>query len=82
MNIKYKMISLLDTIRYDIPRFIKNVWRFRKGLWQFRWYDPHGLYVLNDIALTEMADKIEKNGIEVDHSRFKKVQKMRRAAEL
>ena len=25
--------------RYDIPKFIKNVWRFRKELWRHRWWD-------------------------------------------
>ena len=35
-----------------------------------------------EIGFTDMANKIEKYGIEVDGSRMKKVEKMRRAAQL
>jgi hypothetical protein len=82
MTIKYRLIKVWDTFRYDIPRFIKNIWSFRKGLWQYRSYDPHGIYVMNNIGLTNIADYIEKYGYEVDESRLKRVAKMRRAAEL
>jgi hypothetical protein len=82
MNMKYKIIAVWDCIRYDIPRFMKNIWTFRKGLWNFRWYDPHGVYVLNNVALTTMADNVELYGIEVDSSRLKKVASMRKAAQL
>jgi hypothetical protein len=82
MTIKYRLIKVWDTFRYDIPRFIKNIWSFRKGLWQFRSYDPHGIYVMNNIGLTNIADHIEKYGYEVDESRLKKIEKMRRAAQI
>jgi len=82
MNIKYRLIRLWETLRYDFPRFIKNIWSFRKGLWQFRSYDPHGIYVMNNIGLTNIADHIEKYGYEVDESRLKKIEKMRRAAQI
>lgn len=68
--------------RYDIFRFIGNVWRFRRGLWSHHWWDHHGvLHFLSD-GLKHIADKTEKDGIEVDSSRLKKVQKMRRVVEL
>lgn len=71
-----------DTIRYDIPRFIKNVWIFRKSLWNTYWWDHHGPLTHLQIALDRMADCIETHGNEVDESRQKKVASMRRAAQL
>lgn len=82
MTIKYKLIKVWNTLRYDLPRFIKNLWYFRKAMWQYRPYDPHGIYVLNEVGLSIIADHIEKHGYEVDESRLKKIDKMKRAAEL
>ena len=79
---RYKLQRFWETIRYDLPRFIRNLRRFRKALWHYRTYDPHGIYVFNHIGLSNMAEYIEKYGLEIDESRLKKVQKMRRAAEL
>lgn len=79
---KYRLQRFWNTIRYDLPRFLRNLRRFRKALWQYRTYDPHGIYVFNNIGLTEMANYIEKYGLEVDEPRLKKVAKMRRAAEI
>lgn len=75
----YKTYSLF---RYDLPRFFKNIWKFRKGLWNHYWFDHHGTLRFLEIGLTDMADRIEKDGMEVDSSRLKKVSKMRRAIEL
>ena len=75
----YKTYSLF---RYDLPRFFKNIWKFRKGLWNHYWFDHHGTLRFLEIGLTDMADRIEKDGMEVDSSRLKKVAKMRRAIEL
>jgi hypothetical protein len=82
MSIKYKIIKVLYGFRYDLPNFLKNLWRFRKGLLNYRSYDPYGIYVLNNIGLSAIADHIEKYGYEVDESRLKKVEKMRRAAQI
>ena len=79
---KYKFKRYWDVITYDIPRFFRNIRRFRKALWEYRSYDPHGIYVLNNIGLSNMANYIEKYGYEVDEPRLKKVAKMRRAAEI
>ena len=68
--------------RYDLPRFFKNIWKFRKGLWNHYWFDHHGTLRFLEIGLTDMADRIERDGLEVDSSRLKKVAKMRRAVEL
>lgn len=79
---KYRLQRYWHIVKYDIPRFFRNLRRFRKALWQYRTYDPHGIYVFNNIGLTEMANYIEKYGLEIDEPRLKKVAKMRRAAEI
>ena len=78
-TLPYKVYSFF---RYDAPRFIKNVWKFRKALYNHYWFDNHGTLMFMEIGFTDMANKIEKYGIEVDGSRMKKVEKMRRAAQL
>jgi hypothetical protein len=75
----YKTYSLF---RYDIPRFVKNVWKFRKALNNHYWWDHHALLQFMEIGLADMADKVEKRGLEIDISRLKKVKAMKRAAEL
>ena len=71
-----------DFLKYDILRFLKNVWRFRRALFNHYWWDHHGTLMFMEIGLTHMADRIEKDGMEVDESRLKKVAAMRRAVEL
>jgi hypothetical protein len=75
----YKTYSLF---RHDLPRFFSNIWRFRRGLWGYYWWDHHGLLKFMEDGLTHMSDNVEKKGIEVDISRLKKVEKMRRAVQL
>lgn len=72
----------IDFFRHDLPRFFGNVWRFRKALYNHYWFDHHGMMKFMEISLTHMADKTEKYGLEVDCTRLKKVNKMRRATEL
>ena len=71
-----------ELFRYDIPRFVKNIWRFRNPLWNHHWWDHHGTLTFLEIGLTHMSDIVEKRGHEVDKSRLKKVAAMRRAVEL
>ena len=71
-----------EFFRYDISRFIRNVWRFRKGLSRHYWWDHHGMLMFMEAALTDMSDKLEKDGSEIDSPRLKKVEKMRRAIQL
>ena len=71
-----------ELFRYDLPRFFKNVWRFRSALWNHYWWDHHGSLEFLQISLTHMSDNIEKHGSEVAESRLKKVEKMRRAVQL
>lgn len=44
-NIHWKYVSPILRLRYDIPAFFSNLWRFRKTLWQYRTWDDSGLYV-------------------------------------
>jgi hypothetical protein len=71
-----------ELFRYDLPRFFKNIWRFKKLLWNHYWWDHHGTLAFFEVALTHMSDNIEKHGNEVDESRLKKVAAMRRVIEL
>ena len=75
----YKTYSVF---RYDIPRFIANIWRFKKMLWEHNWWD----YTYTLQALYTSISIMEKNfsvkGYEVAASKDKKVAKMRRALEL
>lgn len=66
----------------DTLNFFKNVWRFRKPLTNHYWWDNRASLEFLQVSLTHMADNIEKYGIEIDESRLKKVNKMRRASEL
>lgn len=71
-----------ETIRYGIPRFFKNVWRFRSELYEFYpWDYSYNLSIFRR-SLELTADNIEKYGWEVDSSRLKKVSKMREAIDL
>jgi hypothetical protein len=71
-----------ETIRYNIPQFIRNMWYFRKPLYGFRWWDPHFTYEMLRYSLMNMADNLETKGIEVDYSRMKKVTMIRRCVEI
>lgn len=74
--------KIYDTIRYDIPRFFKNVWSFRKELYGFYPWDYNYNLSIFRRSLELTADNIEKSGWEVDSSRLKKVAKMREVIEL
>lgn len=71
-----------DVIRYGIPRFFKNVWRFKSELYDFHpWDYSYNLSIFRR-SLEITSDNLEKNGMEVSESRLKKVEKIRRAIEL
>jgi hypothetical protein len=71
-----------DLFRYDLPRFFKNIWRFRKPLWNHYWFDYNASLEFMETSYTNMVDNIEKRGNEIDKTRLKKVQAMRRAIEI
>ena len=69
-------------IRYDIPLFFKNVWRFRKELYNHQWWDYRFHLEMIYRSLSIMEKGMSEKGIEVTETRDVKVQKMRRALEL
>lgn len=70
-----------DFLRYDMPRFIKNIWLFRNDLYNYRWYSgQHAVLPFMQTAIMDMATNLDKRGNEVEESRSKKVMKMWRAA--
>jgi hypothetical protein len=71
-----------ELFRYDLPRFFKNIWRFRKPLWNHYWFDHHSSLTFLEVSLTHISDNVEKRGNEVDGPRLKKVAAMRRVVEL
>ena len=75
----YRTYSLF---RYRLPGFIKNVWRFRRELWSHRWWDYRFTLEMLYRSLSIMVVRLEKDGIEEDVSRGKKVAKIKRALEL
>ena len=69
-------------IRYDIPLFFKNVWKFRKELYNHQWWDYRFTLEMLYRSLSIMEKGMSEKGIEVTETRDVKVQKMRRALEL
>ena len=71
-----------ETIRYGIPRFFKNVWRFKRELYDFYpWDYSYNLSIFRR-SLELTADNLERYGFEENVSRLKKVAKMREVIEL
>lgn len=63
--IKHKLGRLSDLFRYDIPRFVGNIWRFRKALWLTYRFDYSGsLYYLQKHL--ELLEECLENGYHVD----------------
>ena len=69
-------------IRYDIPLFFKNIWRFRRELYNHQWWDYRFTLEMLYRSLSIMEKGMSEKGIEVTETRDVKVQKMRRALEL
>jgi hypothetical protein len=69
-------------IRYDIPLFFKNVWRFRKELYNHQWWDYRFHLEMMYRSLSIMEKGMSEKGIEVAETRDVKLIKMRRALEL
>jgi hypothetical protein len=77
-----KLWKVWDVIRRGIPTFFKNIWRFRKELYNHQWWDYRYTLEILYRSLSIMVVKLEKDGIEVDESRLKKVKKIYRVLEL
>lgn len=77
-----KLYKVWEFFRYGLPGFISNIWRFRKELYNHRWYDYRYTLELLHRSLSIMVVKLEKDGIEEDSNRMKKVRKIKRAIQL
>ena len=77
-----RIYKTYDFFRYDLPRFIKNIWRFRQALYSYRVWDHHGVLKFMEVGLADIAVDLENNGREIDLPRNKKIAKIRRAVEL
>ena len=77
-----KLWKVWEFIKRTIPRFFKNIWRFRKELAQHEWWDYRYTLEILYRSLSIMVVRLEKDGIEVDSSRDKKVTSIKRALEL
>ncbi len=77
-----KLWKVWEFIRRGIPTFFGNIWRFRKELYSHQWWDYRYTLEMLHRSLTIMVDKLEKDGIEEDVSRGKKVTKIKRAIQL
>ena len=70
-----------EVIRYKIPVFFKNIYRFRKVLWNHRWWDYRYTLEALQTSLEIMEHKMH-GGLEVFESRGKKIEKMQRAIQI
>ena len=77
-----KLWKVWEFIRRGIPTFFGNIWRFRKELYSHQWWDYRYTLEMIHRSLTIMVDKLERDGIEEDVSRGKKVVKIKRAIKL
>ncbi len=77
-----KLWKVWEFIKRTIPRFFSNIWRFRKELASHEWWDYRYTLEMLYRSLSIMVVKLEKDGIEEDGSRMKKVIKIKRALEL
>jgi hypothetical protein len=77
-----KLWIVWEFIRRGLPNFFKNIWKFRKELYNHQWWDYHFTLEMLYRSLSIMVDRLEKDGIEEDENRMKKVGKIHRALEL
>jgi hypothetical protein len=68
-----------DFFRRGIPNFLKNIWFFRKQLWDFRSWDYSYNLQLFARSLEATSDLLENYGNEIEKTRNKKVQKIKRS---
>lgn len=79
---QHPVYKFYEFFRYKLPMFFKNVWFFRKELWKFRSWDYSFNLMMLRRSLEKTVNTIEFYGMEVDESRMKKVEKMKRVIEL
>ena len=77
-----KLWKVWEFIRRGIPTFFGNIWRFRRELYSHQWWDYRYTLEMLYRSLSIMVVKLEKDGIETDSSRMKKVNAIKRVLEL
>ena len=77
-----KLWKVWEFIKRTIPRFFKNIWRFRKELASHEWWDYRFHLEMMYRSLSIMEKGMSEKGIEVAETRNIKLIKMRRALEL
>lgn len=71
-----------EFFRYKLGFFFKNLWLLKKELYEYRQWDSRYSLSLFRRGLELLCNNIEKYGYEVDESRLKKINKMKRAIEI
>lgn len=79
---KFSFPNIYSTLRRDIPKFIKNIWRFRRELWKHRWWDYCFTLMLLKKSLEIQEEGMRTKGWEEQTSLDKKLARMRRVIEL
>lgn len=77
-----KLWKVWEFFKRGLPTFFKNIWRFRKELYNHQWWDYRYTLEILYRSLSIMVVKLEKDGIEEDSSRMKKVNAIKRTLEL
>lgn len=67
-----------EVFRYKIPMFLENLWFFRKELWSFRSWDYSFNLKLFARSLEKTVHTLEFHGNEIESTRMKKVDKIKR----
>ena len=71
-----------EVFRYKIPMFIKNIWYFKEELWRFRSWDYTFNLSIFARSLEKTAHNLEFYGHEVETTKMKKVEKMKRVIQI
>jgi hypothetical protein len=83
MSYKYTWFDRTRRLIFrEIPNFFINIYKFREALWRHHWWDYSGTLHFIEIGVNDIAKNLEKKGSEVEHSRMKKVDKMKRLVEI
>lgn len=79
---QHPVYKFYEFFRYKLPMFFENLWFFKKELYEFRSWDYGFNLMMLRRSLEKTVDTIEYHGFEIDESRMKKVEKMKRVIEL
>lgn len=71
-----------EVFRYKIPMFLENIWYFRKELWRFRSWDYTFNLEIFARSLEKSAHTLEFHGHEIESTKMKKVEKMKRVIQI